>query len=330
MKLPRRRFLHLAAGATALPAISRIAQAQTKYPSRAITMIVPFAVGGPLDVVGRIMAEAMRGPLGQPVVIENVAGAGGSIGVGRLARATPDGYTIGIGNNGTNVFNGAMYALPYDLANDLQPVALLASSPQLIVARRTMPANDLDGLVAWLKANQDKASQGTSGVGSVGHIASVFFQNATGTRLQYVPYRGLAPAMQGLLAGEVDMMIDLPANSLPQLSAGNIKAYAVTAANRLPLAPAIPTVDEAGLPGLYAPVWYAISAPKGTPKDVIAKLSSAVVAASADPNVRARIADLDFVMYPSDQQTPEALGAYQRAEINKWWPIIKAAGVKGE
>jgi tripartite-type tricarboxylate transporter receptor subunit TctC len=300
------------------------------YPSRPITMIVPFAVGGPLDVVGRIMAEAMRASLGQPIVIENVAGAGGSIGVGRLVRAAPDGYTIGIGNDGTNVFNGAMYPLPYDLAGDLQPIGLIASSPQLIVARKTMPANDLKGLIAWLKANADKASQGTSGVGSVGHIASVFFQLATDTHVQFVPYRGLAPAMQGLLAGEIDMMIDIPANSLPQLSAGNIKAYAVTAQSRLPLAPSVPTVDEAGLPGFYAPVWYALSAPKGTPAEVVAKLNAALVTALADPHVRAWISDLDFVIYPRDQQTPDALGAYQKAEIAKWWPIIRSANIKGE
>jgi tripartite-type tricarboxylate transporter receptor subunit TctC len=329
MKLPRRQFLHLAVGATALPAVSRIATAQS-YPSRPITMIVPFAVGGPLDVVGRIMAEAMRESLGQPVIIEDVAGAAGSIGVGRLVRAAPDGYTIGIGNNGTNVFNGAMYALQYDLAKDLQPIGLLASTPQLIVARKTMRANDLNGLIAWLKANPDKASQATSGVGTAGHVAGVFFQTATGARFQFVPYRGLAPAMQGLLAAEVDMMIDLPANSLPQLSACNIKAYAVTAKNRLPSAPSIPTVDEAGMPGFHAPLWYAISAPKGAPKNVIARLSSALVTALAEPSVRTRFTDLGFEIYPPDQQTPEALGALQKAEIEKWWPVIKAANIKGE
>ena len=327
--LGRRQFLYLAAGAAALPAMSRAATAQA-YPTRPITIVVPAAAGGPLDVLARILSEPMRISLGQPLIIENVAGAAGSIGVGRVARAAGDGYMLVLGMWGTHVANAAIYALSYDVVKDFEPVALIGTMPELIVAKKTMPANDLKGLIAWLRANSDKASQGTSGVGSAGHIAGAFFQNVTGTRYQFVPYRGLAPAMQGLLAGQVDMMIDVPTSSLPQVRAGSIKAYAVMDKSRLASAPEIPTVDEAGLPGFYASVWYSLWAPKDTPKNVIAKLNAAAVDALAEGPVRQRLADIGQEIFPREQQTPQALRVLQKAEIEKWWPIIKAANIKGE
>jgi tripartite-type tricarboxylate transporter receptor subunit TctC len=328
MKLPhRRQFLHLAAGAAGLPAMSRIARAQA-YPTRPITMVVGFAAGGPTDVTARIVAERMRASLGQPIIIENVAGAAGSIAGGRVARATPDGYTLSFGQWGTHVVNGALYALSYDVLNDFEPVALISSNPWLIVGKKAMPANDLKGLIAWLKANPEKASQGTAGVGAASHIAGAFFQRETGTRFQFVPYRGAGPAMQDLVAGQIDLMVDNPTNTLPQVRAGSIKAYAVTAKSRLASAPDIPTVDEAGLPGFYISLWQALWAPKGTPKDVIGKLNAAVADALADPALRQKFAEIGQEIYPRDQQTPEALGILHKAEIEKWWPIIKAANIK--
>jgi tripartite-type tricarboxylate transporter receptor subunit TctC len=329
MKLPRRQFLHLAAGAAALPAVSRFAWAQT-YPTRPVTIVVPYAAGGPTDVIGRILAERMRATLGQTVIIENVTGANGTIGVGRVARATPDGYTISIGHWSTHVVNGAIYQLQYDLLNDFEPISLIASNSYVIVAKNAVPANDLKGFITWLKANPDKASEGTAGAGSPQHIGGVFFQKATGTSFQFVPYRGAAPAMQDLLAGQIDMIIDDPTDALPYIRAGGIKAFAVTAKTRLAAAPDIPTVDEAGLPGFYFSRWHGLWVPKGTPKDIVGKLNAAVVDALADPAVRTRLADLGQEIFPREQQTPGALGSFQKAEIDKWWPIIKAAGIKGE
>ena len=305
------------------------AVAQT-YPSRPITMIVPFAVGGPTDTIGRIVAERLRAALGQPVIVENVTGAGGSIAVGKAVRALPDGYTLILGQWGTHVVIGAIYELPYDLLNDFEPVSLIVSNPWLVVAKKTMPADDLKGLIAWLRANPNKASAGTGGVGSPGHVFGVFFQAATGTRFSLIPYRGTAPAMQDLVAGQTDLMIDNPTNALPQVRAGAIKAYAVAAKNRMAIAPDIPTADEVGLPGFYLSHWHALWAPKGTPKDVIARLNAAVTEALADPALRVRFADMGQEIFPHQERTPEALRIYQKAEIEKWWPIIKAANIKAE
>jgi tripartite-type tricarboxylate transporter receptor subunit TctC len=324
----RRMFLASFAFAAALGNVA--IAAEQAYPSRPITMIVPFAAGGPTDTIARVMAERMRASLGQTVILENVAGAAGSTGAGRVARAAGDGYTLIIGVWGTHVLNGAIYALQYDLLKDFEPISLIASNPMVIVAKKAMPAKNLMELIAWLKANPDKASAGTTGAGGASHIAAIFFQKETGTRFQLVPYRGLAPAMQDLVAGQIDMMVDNPATSLPQARAGTIKAYATTAKARLAAAPDIPTADEAGLPGFEVSQWTALWAPKGTPKDVIARLNKAVVESLADPNVRARLAELGQYIPPPAQQTPQALRAHQEAEIEKWWPIIKAAGIKAE
>jgi tripartite-type tricarboxylate transporter receptor subunit TctC len=300
------------------------------YPSRPITMVVPYSAGGPTDTIARIMADRMRVPLGQTIIVDNVTGAAGTIGVGKVARAAADGYTIVIGHWGTHVVNGAIYALAYDVLRDFEPVAMIATNPQLIVAKKAVPAQDLQGLIAWLKANSATATQGTAGHGSASHISGVYFQNITGARFQFVPYRGAGPAMQDLVAGQVDLMIDQAANSLPQVRAGTIKAYAVTDKIRLPAAPDIPTVDEAGVPGLHIAIWHGLWTPKATPKDIIAKLNVAVVETLADAGVRQRLAQLGQEIPGREQQTPQALFAYHQAEIEKWWPIIKAANIKGE
>ena len=307
--------------------VSAEAAAQT-YPTRPITMVVPFAAGGPTDTITRIVAERMRASLGQTVIIENVTGADGSIGVGRVARAAPDGYTLSVGQWSTHVLNGAAYTLPYDLLKDFQPVALHATNPEVIVTNTAIAAKNLAELIAWLKPNQGNASVG---IGSMAHrVAAVYFQNSTGARFVFVPYRGGGPAMQDLVARQIDVMFDQAANSLPQLRNRTIKAYAVTAKERLATAPDIPTVDEAGLPGFYIAVWTALWAPAGTPGAIVARLNAAVVDALAAPAVRARLADLGQDIPPLDQQTPAALGALQKAEIEKWWPIIKAAHIRPE
>lgn len=316
--------------AAALLALSSGIGAAPDYPTRPVTIVVPFAAGGPVDTVARILSAHMQQSLGQPVIVENVAGAGGSIGVARVAHARPDGYTIVIGIWSTHVVNGAVYALPYDVLNDFEPIALQGNSPQVIVARKTLPADDLQGLIAWLRANPDKAISGTAGRGSPQHVFGTFFQRVTGTHFQFVPYGSGAQAMIDLLGGRIDFMIDSEINSLPQLRDGKIKAFAVTSGSRSAAAPEIPTADEAGLPGFHFSVWNASWAPKGTPKDIIARLNGAIVEALADSDVRARLAKLGQEIFPREQQTPEALHAFQKAEIEKWWPIIKDAGIKVE
>src|SRR5215468_7676390 len=330
LALPSRRRLIVSAfvAATLAIACSNPANAQS-FPSRPVTIVVPFAAGGPIDTLARVMAERMRAPLGQPVVIENVSGAAGSIGVGRVARAAPDGYTLVAGFWGTHVVNAATQTLAYDVLNDFEPILQMSNNVQVIVGRKTLPADDLKGLIAWLKANPD-AVAGTAGGGSPQHVDGAFFQNATGTRFRFVPYRGGAPAMQDLVAGQIELIFADQTTSLPQARSGNIKAFAVTGKSRLAAAPDIPTVDEAGLPGFYCSVWNALFAPKGTPRDVIARLNAAAVDALAERAVRQRLADLGQQIVPREEQTPEALAVFHKAEIAKWWPIIRAAGIRAE
>jgi tripartite-type tricarboxylate transporter receptor subunit TctC len=305
------------------------AQAQV-YPARPITMIVPYSAGGPTDTLGRILAEHMRGSLGQTVVIENVTGAGGTIGVGRVARAAADGYTLLIGQTSTNGFNGAAYQLPYDLVKDLTPVALLTIAPVWIIGKAALPANNVKELVAWLKANPDKATMGAVGWGGVSHLCGVTFQSHTGTRLGFVPYRGAAPANQDLVAGQIDLLCPEASNSLPLVKGGKVKAFAVLSPHRWAPAPDVPTMDEAGLPGLYIPFWHGFFVPAGTPKEIVTKLNAAAVAALTDPALRQRLIDMGQEIPAREQLTPEAFAAFQKAEIEKWWPIIRAANIKAE
>jgi tripartite-type tricarboxylate transporter receptor subunit TctC len=322
---PRRKFLRLAAGAAALPAMSRIAEAQT-YPTRPITMIVPFPAGGPTDAVGRVFAERMRGSLGQPIIIENVSGADGSIGVGRAARARPDGYTIDLGSLSNHVMNAAFYSLQYDVLNDFAPISPLGTMSFGFFAKKTMPAKDLKELITWLKANPSKASVGVTSLAF--KVLVAFFQKQTGTQFTLVPYRSAPAAMQDLVAGQIDLVLQAP-DALPLMRSGSIKAYAVTSDTRLALAPDIPTFAELGLPALSLSTWSGLFAPRGTGKDIIGKLNAAAVEALADPAVHSRLAEI-YEIFPRERQTPEALGALVKADAERWWPIIKELGIKRE
>ena len=300
------------------------------FPSHPITIVVPFSAGGPSDAMTRILAERMKTTLGEAVLVENVTGAGGSVGVGRAVRSPPDGYTISFGHLGTHVANGAIYKLGYDLVTDLEPVVLLPSNPMIIVSKNAVRAKSLQELLAWLKARPTPATAGTAGAGSGSHIAGLYFENVSGIKLQYVPYRGTAPAMNDLVAGQIDLIVDQTSNSIGQVRAGNIRAYAVTSDKRLESVPDVPTTDEAGLSGFHMTLWSGLWAPKGTPKTIVAKLNTAAVDALNDPAVRKQLENLGLQMPPKDQLAPEALGAWQKAEIEKWWPMIKAANVKVE
>jgi tripartite-type tricarboxylate transporter receptor subunit TctC len=306
-----------------------IADAQD-YPTRPITMIVPFPAGGATDTLARFLAEQMRAVLGQSVVIENVAGAAGSIGVGRAVRSPPDGYTLSIGTSTTHMLTGGLYALPFDLLNDLAPIIQIGSEPLLIVGKTALPADDLKGLIGYLRANPDKASVGIAGVGATGHLTGIAFQKQTGTTFQFVPYRGNAPAMQDLLAGQIDFMIEPASNFKSLLGTNSVKPFAITGQSRLTSSPDIPTADEAGLPGFFASLWYGLWVPKGTPKEIITRLNAAMIQVLADPVTRKRLGDLGIQISAVDQQSPEALRAFQKAEAARWWPIMKASGIKAE
>lgn len=300
------------------------------YPSKPITIVVPFSAGGPTDTLARIIGERMRKTLAQPILVDNTTGAGGTIGTGKVARAAPDGYMVSIGHWGTHVVNGAYYSLPFNLLTDFEPVAMIATNPQVIVSKNAVPARNLKELIAWISANQDKVLMGTGAVGGASHMAAIYFGNRIGTKFQYVAYRGGAPAMQALLGGEIDLYVTQVSNITAHVKAGRIRAYAITAKTREAAAPEIPTVDEAGLPGLHLSVWHGIWLPKGTPRDIVMKLNAAIGETLADPGVRQRFADLGQEIPAREQQTPEALFAHHKAEIDKWWPIIRAAGLKAE
>jgi tripartite-type tricarboxylate transporter receptor subunit TctC len=305
------------------------ADAQT-FPSKQVTIVVPFTAGGPTDTLARILAERMTRSLGQSVIVENTTGAAGTIGVTRVARAAADGYTIGIGHWSTHVVNPAIYPLSFNILDDLEPLAFIATNPQLLVTRKDFPASDLKALIAYAKANPDKVTAGTAGVGAASHIGGLYFEEKTGAKVRFIPYRGGAPALQDLIAGQIDMMFDQAANSIPQIQAGKIKPLAVTAKQRLKAMPDIPTVDEAGLPGLYIAVWHGLWAPKGTPKEATARLSAAIQEALADPQVREKFFALGQDIPEPAQQTAQALRAQHEAEIKLWWPLIKAANIKIE
>ena len=300
------------------------------YPTRPIVVVVPFTAGGPTDALMRVLGERMRTSLGEPLLVENVTGAAGTIGVGRVVRAAPNGYTLSVGHWSTHVVNGAIYPLDFDLLKDLAPVALLTNYPMVLVAKNAVPAKDVKEFVAWARANQDKISAGSVGVGSAAHVAGIYFQNLTGLQFQYVSYRGAAPALQDVMGGQIEFLFDHLSHSLPHVRAGKVRAYAVTAPTRSPSAPDIPTFDEAGVPKLHVSIWYGLWAPRGTPREIVDKLNTAVREALADAGVRKRLSDIGQIIPPVAQQTPVGLAAHQKSEIEKWWPLIKAANIKVE
>ena len=319
----------IAVALAAACAVATDAAAQS-YPSRPVTVIVPFAAGGPSDVLARVLGERMRAALNQTVIVENVTGAAGTIGVTRVVRAAADGYTVSFGHLGTHVINGAIYPLTFDLLNDLDPVGMIGANPMLVVSKNGVPAKTLKELISWIKANEAKVTFGTAGVGSGAHFSGLYFQSLIGTKARYVPYRGTGPAMQDLVAGNIDIIVDQASNSMPQVQGGKIRAYAVTDGKRISAAPDVPTVDEAGLPGFHVLLWSVMWVPKGTPKDIVAKLNTALREALADPGVLKRFGDLGLDAAPAARQSPEALRAHQKTEADKWWPMIKSAGVKPE
>ena len=327
MNLRRRNVLRLAATSAMLPIFSRVAMAQS-YPSRPIAMIVPFPAGGANDVIARIMAERMRGPLGQSIVIENIGGADGSIGVGRIARARPDGYTICLSIDSAFVLNGAFYSLSYDLLNDFAPILPVVRGPIILVARKTMPAEGVRELIAWLKAHPNQASAGMNTLAF--HLVAVRFQKETGTQFAIVPYRAAASLAADLMAAQIDLAFGTLTTHLPLVRAGSERAYAVASETRSALAPEIPTFAEIGLPALTYANWYGLFAPKGTPKDVISKLNGAAIDALADPAVKSQLADLGYDVFPRERQTPEALAALQKADAERWWPIMKELGLRAQ
>src|SRR5215510_3420733 len=330
MMLSRRDVLYFAASAASVVAFSSDSHAQD-YPSRPVTLVVPYAAGGSADTFPRIIAERMRATLGKPVVVENVTGAAGSIGTGRVARAAPDGYTFGLGNWSTHVANGAIYPLPYDVRGDFEPIAQIAFTPLMIATSKKSPPNNLTELLAWLKANPDKVSQGTNGAGSIMHLAGVLLQKQTGARFNFVPYRGAGPAVQDLLSGQIDLYIGLPADLMPHARAGTIKVHAIAAPDRIASAPDIPTADEAGLLRFQVSAWFGFWAPKGTSDNVVAKLNAVIREALADPAVRKRLQQEFYFEIPRpEMQTSSALRNFQATEIEKWWPIIRAAQIKAE
>ena len=316
--------------AVAFAAAASLSAAAQGYPNRPITLVVPFAAGGPTDTIGRIIGERVGKTLGQTVVVENVAGAGGTIAVQKVVRSAPDGYTFFIGHNGPMVIAPAMQSVHFDVMTDLEPVAMVASNPQIILSHPSIPAKNLKELIAYCKANGDKVSAGTGGPGTPAHISVVYFANAIGAPVQPIHYKGSGPAMQDLIAGHIQLGFEQAINAIPHIRSGRARPYAVTAKERLASAPDIPTVDEAGLPNFYMAIWHGFWVPKGTPREVTAKLNAAIREALADPGVRKRLEDLGQEIPAADQQTPEALRAFHKAEVDKWWPVIKSAGIKAD